>query len=70
MSLIINHRQIDEDLGKILYQLRSELTNGKLKDIIDRLENIYREVLGAELCNWSCLMNNFYKEFWGDDNDS
>lgn len=33
-----------------------------LKDIIDRLEYIYKEVLGAELCNWSCLMNNFYKE--------
>jgi len=39
MSLIINHRQIDEDLGKILYQLRSELTNGKLKDIIDKGDN-------------------------------
>lgn len=34
----------------------------ELKDIIDRLEDIYKEVLGAELCNWSCLMNNFYKE--------
>ena len=34
----------------------------ELKDIINRLEYIYKEILGAELCNWSCLMNNFYKE--------
>lgn len=33
-----------------------------LKSIIDRLEYIYLEELGAKLCNWSCLMNNFYKE--------
>ena len=33
-----------------------------LKSIIDRLEYIYREELGAKMCNWSCLMNNFYKE--------
>ena len=33
-----------------------------LKTIIDRLECIYKEVLGAELCNGSCLLNNFYKE--------
>ncbi len=33
----------------------------ELKTMIDRLEFIYREVLGAELCNWSCLLNNFYK---------
>ncbi len=26
------------------------------------MERIYREVLGAELCNWSCLLNNSYKE--------
>lgn len=32
-----------------------------LKNIIDKLEIIYKEVLHAELCNWSCLMNNFYK---------
>lgn len=30
--------------------------------IIDRLECVYKEVLGAELSNWSCLLNNFYKE--------
>ena len=34
----------------------------ELKTIIDRLECIYKEVLGAELSNWSCLLNNFYKE--------
>lgn len=34
----------------------------ELKTIIDKCEFIYKEVLGAELCNWSCLMNNFYKE--------
>ena len=34
----------------------------ELKTVIDRLEWIYQEVLGAELCNWSCLLNNFYKE--------
>lgn len=39
MSLVINHRQIEENLGKILYQLRSELTNGKLKDIINKGDN-------------------------------
>lgn len=34
----------------------------ELKTIIDRLECIFREVLGAGLSNWSCLLNNFYKE--------
>ena len=34
----------------------------ELKDIINRLENLYSEVLGADLCNWSCLMNSFYKD--------
>ena len=34
----------------------------ELKTIIDKLEYIYKEVLGAELSNWSCLLNNFYKE--------
>ena len=33
-----------------------------MKAIIDRLEYIYKEVLSAELCNWSCLLNDFYKE--------
>lgn len=34
----------------------------ELKKIIDRLEYINTEVLGAELSNWSCLLNHFYKE--------
>ena len=34
----------------------------ELKTIIDKLEFVYKEVLGAELSNWSCLLNNFYKK--------
>ena len=34
----------------------------ELKRIIDSIEKIMQEVLGADLCNWSCLMNDFYKE--------
>ena len=34
----------------------------ELKTIIDRLEYIYKNILGAELSNWTCLLNNFYKE--------
>lgn len=33
----------------------------ELKSIIDKIESVYKEILHAELCNWSCLMNNFYK---------
>lgn len=43
----------------------SELTDDEwmeLKRIINRLENSFRTVLGAELCNWSCLLNSFYKK--------
>ena len=32
-----------------------------LKDLIKRLELCFKSVLGAELCNWSCLLNSFYK---------
>ena len=39
MSLVIGHKMIDADLGKILYQLKSELVNGKLRDIIDKGDN-------------------------------
>lgn len=42
----------------------SELTDNEwidLKHIIDRLENCFKTALGAELCNWSCLLNDFYK---------
>ena len=33
----------------------------EFKQIVDMLENCFKAVLGAELCNWSCLMNSFYK---------
>lgn len=33
-----------------------------LKTMIDQVECVYKEVLGAELSNLSCLLNNFYKE--------
>lgn len=32
-----------------------------LKAVIDILEHCMKTVLGADLCNWSCLMNSFYK---------
>ena len=34
----------------------------ELKQIVDELERCLKTVLGAELCNWSCLMNSFYKK--------
>ena len=34
----------------------------ELKEAIDVLELCFNSVLGAELCNWSCLMNSFYKD--------
>ena len=34
----------------------------ELKNIIDVAEKILKTTLGADLCNWSCLMNNFYKD--------
>lgn len=43
----------------------SELTDSEwldLKQMINRLENCFKTVLGAELCNWSCLLNDFYKK--------
>lgn len=43
----------------------SELTDNEwmdLKHIIKMLENCFKTVLGAELCNWSCLLNDFYKK--------
>ena len=42
----------------------SELTDSEwigLKPIIEKLENCFKVVLGAEMCNWSCLLNDFYK---------
>ena len=41
-----------------------ELTSGEwdgLRDLICKIESALKDVLGATLCNWSCLMNNFYK---------
>ena len=43
----------------------SELTDGEwdeLRDLVRRVEACLKAVLGAALCNWSCLMNSFYKE--------
>jgi len=43
----------------------SELTDDEwmeLKHMIKKLETCFKTVLGAELCNWSCLLNSFYKK--------
>lgn len=34
----------------------------ELKEITNKLEYCYTQILGADLCNWSCLMNDFYKK--------
>ena len=34
----------------------------ELYDLICEMEACLKAVLGATLCNWSCLMNSFYKE--------
>ena len=39
-DLVINNKIIDAPMLDILRQLRKELTNGKLKDIIDKHDNI------------------------------
>ena len=31
------------------------------KNIVKKLEDLFMEVFGAEMFNWSCLMNNAYK---------
>lgn len=33
-----------------------------LKEIINRLEQCYTQTLGANVCNWSCLLNDFFKK--------
>ncbi len=33
-----------------------------LHNLIQRFETCALQVLGADVCNWSCLMNNFFKE--------
>ena len=30
--------------------------------LVRRVEDCLKAVLGAALCNWSCLMNDFYKD--------
>ena len=43
----------------------SELTDDEweeLRKLICKVEGCLKTVLGATLCNWSCLMNSFYKE--------
>ncbi|MBR3247240.1 MAG: HIT family protein [Clostridiales bacterium] len=43
----------------------SELTDDEweeLHKLICKVETCLKTVLGATLCNWSCLMNSFYKE--------
>ena len=43
----------------------SELTDDEweeLRKLVCKTETCLKTVLGAALCNWSCLMNSFYKE--------
>ena len=43
----------------------SELTDDEweeLHNLVCKIEACLKAVLGATLCNWSCLMNDFYKE--------
>ena len=43
----------------------SELTDDEWKELrklVCKVETCLKTVLGATLCNWSCLMNSFYKE--------
>ncbi|WP_091757091.1 HIT family protein [Butyrivibrio sp. INlla18] len=43
----------------------SDLSFGEWTDlysIIHKLELCLKTTLGADLCNWSCLLNNFYKD--------
>ncbi len=43
----------------------SEMTDDEweeLRRLVCKVETCLKTVLGATLCNWSCLMNSFYKE--------
>jgi diadenosine tetraphosphate (Ap4A) HIT family hydrolase len=43
----------------------SELTDDEweeLRSLVCKVEECLKAVLGAALCNWSCLMNSFFKE--------
>ena len=34
----------------------------ELRRLVCKVEECLKDVLGATLCNWSCLMNSFYKD--------
>lgn len=34
----------------------------ELRKLVCKVEECLKTVLGAAFCNWSCLMNNFYKD--------
>ena len=40
MELVVNGRVINEPIINILKELRSELSNGKLKDIVDKGDEV------------------------------
>ena len=43
----------------------SELTEDEweeLRKLVCKAETCFKTVLGATLCNWSCLMNSFYQD--------
>jgi diadenosine tetraphosphate (Ap4A) HIT family hydrolase len=43
----------------------AEVTDDEWKDLLNlirKLEMCLKTVFGADLCNWSCLMNSFFKE--------
>ena len=57
-------------LGRCILVLKRHCTNLsllyltewiELKEIITKIEDCLKNVLGADLCNWCCLMNDFYK---------
>ena len=58
-------------IGRCILVLRrhcgsmSDLTEDEwdeLRRLVCKVESCLKAVLGAALCNWSCLMNHFYKE--------
>ena len=62
-------------IGRCIFVLKrhcnslSELTDDEcdeLHNLICKVEACLKAVLGAALCNWSCLMNSFYKESSSD----
>ena len=58
-------------IGRCIFVLKrhcgslSELTEDEweeLHQLVCKVETCLKTALGAALCNWSCLMNNFYKQ--------